>query len=242
MKEHLQVRPHLFQMRLPRQLHHAVQHGEHPRWHTADVGDIHAASLAGYPLTLHLKISKQGCLLLGHTDEIHQRIDVLDEDGTEVTHQRILHVIVGRMAATQYQTLAVKHPRLGVVAQVECHRVAPACIVNLLQTLAAHGNELRLVVRRAARLGIPPDASRPQHILLTMTHAVYLALQFLIAVHGIQLHEILIALRRGKAMFTTVFRILRTGYQMLQHSPLQLLAAGLMLLQFSHARGEYMSY
>ena len=146
------------------------------------------------------------------------------------------------MAATQNQSAPVEHPRLRVVAQVERHRVASACIMNLLKALAADGDELRLVVCCSARLGIPTNTSWPKHIGLAMTHTVYLALQFLIAVDGIHLDEVVVASRRGKAVFTTVFCVLGTGYQMLQHSPLQLLAAALVLFQFSHARGEYMSY
>ena len=69
-EEHFQVRPHLFQMGLPRDFHHAVEYGEHPRRNTTDVGDILVHRLTGYPFTLYLEIAKQCGLLLWNTHQV----------------------------------------------------------------------------------------------------------------------------------------------------------------------------
>ena len=114
--------------------------------------------------------------------------------------------------------------------------------MNLLQAFLADRDKLRLIVRRTARLGIPLDAPWPQDVLFTMTHTVYLTLQFLIAVHWVHADEAVIVLDRGKTMLTTIFSILGRSYQMAEHGPLQLLALGLVLLKFPHSRGEDMSY
>ena len=51
----------------------------------------------GYAVALHLEVAKQSCLLLRHTYEVDERIDVLDENGTQVAHKRIRQIIVGRV-------------------------------------------------------------------------------------------------------------------------------------------------
>ena len=183
MKEYLQIRPHLLEMLLTRHFHHTVQYGEHPRRYTTDVRHVLIHRLTGYALAFEFEITEQGCLLLRHAHQIGQRIDILNQNGTEVAHQRILQIIVGSVTATKDETSSVEHTRLGVVPQIQCHYVASASIVNLLQAFLANGNKLRLIVRRTARLGIPLDAPWPQDILFPMTHTVYLAFQFLIAVH-----------------------------------------------------------
>ena len=62
-KKHFQVGPHLFEMLLARQLHDTCQHGEHPRRHATEVGDVLVQGLTGYAVTLHLEVTQQGCLL-----------------------------------------------------------------------------------------------------------------------------------------------------------------------------------
>ena len=51
----------------------------------------------GYAVALHLEVAKQSCLLLGHTYKVDERIDVLDEDGAEVAHERVGEIVVGRV-------------------------------------------------------------------------------------------------------------------------------------------------
>ena len=75
------------------------------------------------------------------------------------------------MAATEDERLAVEEAALGVVAQIESHHVGTTFIMDIVQPGARHRNELRFVVRRARRLGIPSDKPRPQHIGLAMAHA-----------------------------------------------------------------------
>ena len=193
MEEHLQVRPHLLKMRLTRHLHHAVQHRQHPRGHTTDVGDILVHRLAGYTLTLHLEVGEQRRLLLRHTNQVDQRIDVLNQNGTKVAHQRARHIVIRCMTATKDETLAVEHPRLGVITEIERHRVTATSIMNLLETVTTDRNKLRLVICRTARFGIPLHTAGPQNVSLTVSHAVDVALQFLVGVDRYVSHEIIVA-------------------------------------------------
>ena len=142
MEEHLDIGPHLFQMGLTCEVHHTSQHREHPGRYAREVGDILVHRLLGNALTLHLEVGQQGYLLAGHPNQIHQRIDVLDEDGTQVAYQRILQVVVGGMTASEDQTLAVEHPRLGIIPEIDSYGVAPSGIVDLMESFLTHRNEL----------------------------------------------------------------------------------------------------
>ena len=241
-EEHLDVGPHLLQVRLARHLHHTGEHGEHPRGHARDVRHILRHRLTGYPLALHLEVGEQRRLLLRHTHQVHQRVDVLDEDRREVAHQRVPQIIVRRVAAAKYQAPAVEHPRLRIVTQVERHRVEAACIVDILQTLATDGDELRLVVGRTTRLRIPLHAPRPEHIRLSLAHPVDTLLQLLIRVYRHMAYEFIIALDGREGVLSTVFRVLRLLYQPLEHCPLQCLTLALVLIQVTLAGYEYLSY
>ena len=193
MEEHLQVRPNLLKMRLTRHLHHAVQHRQHPRGHATDVGDILIHGLTGYTLTLYLEVREQCRLLLWHTNQVDQRIDVLNQNGTKVAHQRARHIVIRCMTATKDETLAVEHPRLGVITEIERHRVTATSIMNLLETVTTDRNKLRLVICRTARLGVPLHTARPQDVSLAVTHTVDIAFQLLVSVDGIISHEIIVA-------------------------------------------------
>ena len=63
----------------------------------------------GDSVALHLEIRQQGGLFLRHTDEVCQRIDVLDENRTEVADERISEIIVRRMASAEDKSLTVEH-------------------------------------------------------------------------------------------------------------------------------------
>ena len=97
MEEHLKVGPHLVEALLARQLEHAHQHAEHPRGHARYVRHVLVQTLAGDAVALHLEVAEQRGLLLRHTHEVHKRVDVLDENGAEVAHERACHVVVGRV-------------------------------------------------------------------------------------------------------------------------------------------------
>ena len=161
MEEYLKIWPNLFQMRLAGQFHHAVEYRKHPRRYTADVGDVFRHGLAGYAVSLLLEVRQQGCLLLGYADKVYQRIDVLNQNGTQVAYQRTRQIVVRGMAATQDEATSVEHAALGIVSQVDGYRVIAPGIVDLLQTFIADGNELRLVVRCSARLRVPLYTSGP---------------------------------------------------------------------------------
>ena len=86
-EEDLDIRPHLLEVRLTCDFHHAGEHREHPRGYARDVGHVLIHRLSGNALALDLEVRDEGRLFLRYPHEVHQRIDVLDEDGTEVAHQ-----------------------------------------------------------------------------------------------------------------------------------------------------------
>ena len=93
--------------------------------------------------------------------------------------------------------------------------------MNMVETLVGDGDELRLVVRRTARLGVPLGAARPQHILLAVAHTVDAVLQLLIAVDGHVPDEIVVIGDAAKAVLQAVLRFLGTADEPLQHLALQ---------------------
>ena len=145
-EEHFQIGPHIFYMLFSGDLQHAYEHAEHPRWHTRDVGHIAFQTFVGNAVALDFKVGKQGRLLLGYAEEVGNRVDVLDEDGAEVTHERAFHVVVGRVTATEDERLAVKKPAAGVVAKIDGDHVRTTFIVDVVQSVGRNRDELRLVV------------------------------------------------------------------------------------------------
>ena len=146
------------------------------------------------------------------------------------------------MTAAKDQALAVEHPRLRIVPQIDGHRVATTRIVDLMQTLLTDGNELWLIIGGAWWLCIPFHATRPQHIGLTLPHTVDIAFQLLIRVHRHVTYKVFIALDGAEGVITTVFRILCRLQQVCEHSPLQRLTSVLVLLQLPLAGYKYLSY
>ena len=134
-EEHLQVGPHLVDGLLARGLEHFHQHGQHPRRYARDVGHVLSRALGRNALPLELEVGEQRRLLLRHANEVGQRVDVLDEDGAEVAHERALDVVVGAVAASEYERAPVEESALGVVAQVEGHGVESTPIVYVVQSV-----------------------------------------------------------------------------------------------------------
>ena len=108
MEKDLKVGPDFVDVLLAGELEHAHQHRHHPAGHARKVGDILVHRLAGDEVALHLKVGQQRRLLLGHSHEVDQRIDILYQYGGEVAHERAAEIVVGRVAASEYQALAVE--------------------------------------------------------------------------------------------------------------------------------------
>ena len=229
-------------MAFSREFHHSAQHRQHPRRHTAEVGHVFLQCLMSDPVTFHLKVREQGSLFLRHPYQVSQRVDVLYEDGAEVTHEASVDVIVRRMATAEYQGTSVEESALGVVAQVESHSVGTSVVVNVVQSVLAHRNKLAFVVGGARRLCIPFHLSRPQNVTFTMPHSVDVALEFLIGVDRHVMREVLISLGSRKSMVTAIFSVRATLDEAFQHVALQLLALGVMPFKFHLTRHEYFSY
>ena len=146
MKKYLKAGPDGTDVCLTCQLLQTGKHRQHPRRHATDIGDIPAACLAGYQVALHLEVFEQSRTLLGYSDKIDQRVDVLYQYGAEVTHQTFFHVVVLLMATTKYQGPAVKDAALGIVVQIVSHGTSTTGIMGVMKSLAAHWYELALVV------------------------------------------------------------------------------------------------
>ena len=144
-----------------------------------------------------------------------------NEDGAEVADERSLDVVVGRVAAAEDERLSVEHPAVGVVAQVVHHHVGAAFIMDVAQTIVGDGYELRLVVGRSRRLGVPFHQSRPQHVLLAVAHAVDVAFEFLVGVDGNVLGEIVVVVDAVEHVVAPVFRFPSFLNEVFQHRVLQ---------------------
>ena len=239
MEEYLQVGPHLVEVFLARQLHDTGEHGEHPRRNTAEVGHVLVERLLCDALAFLLEIAEQSRGLLRHAHQIGQGIDVFYEDGTEVSDERMRQCVVGSMAASEYERTAVEEPALGIVAQIKRHHIGAAGVMNMPQTVAAHGNKLRLVVGRSRRLGVPSDLPRPQHVSFSVTHAVNVGLERLIVAHRNMLCEALVAVDGREQMLAPELRVARLADEILQHLLLHLGAVVLVSLQFLQPRIEH---
>ena len=217
MKEHLQVRPHLVEGVLARELEHAGNDGHHPRRHAAEVGNAALHGTAGNEVAFLLEVGEQGHALRGHAHQVDQRIDVLDEDGAEVAHKRVRQVVVGCVASAQNEGASVEEAALGVVTQIEAHGIGAAGVVRVVQALLADGNEFALVVGGARRFGVPLHLSWPQHVLFAVSHAVDVAFQFLVGIEGHALCEVVVGAYAVEAEALTVFRVSRLAEELLQH-------------------------
>ena len=136
MEEHFQVGPHFLQMFFTRKFENTYQHTEHPAGHSRDIGHILIHRLAGYTVALYLEVAQQGCLLLGHSHQVGQRIDILDEDGTQVAHQTARDIIVGRMTSAKNKALSIEELAFGMISQIIGHRIEASCIMNAMQSVA----------------------------------------------------------------------------------------------------------
>ena len=196
MEEHLQVRPYLLQMLLAGEFHHTYQYAEHPARHTRDIGYVLVQRFMGDAVALHLKVAQQCGFLLRYAHHVGKRIDVLDEDGTQVTHQTARNIIVRRMASTENQALAVEYLTLWVVAQIVSHSIESTLVVDVLQTILRNRDELTLVVGSTRRFGVPLHLSWPEDVSFAMTHSVDVALQFLIGIDRHILRKLFVAICR----------------------------------------------
>ena len=219
-------------MHLARQFHNSGKNRQHPRRHTRQVGYVFVERLPGYAFALHLEVAQQCRTFLRHSYEIHQRVDIFYEYGTEVAHQTVAHVVVGCMTAAENQSLAVKHAALGIVFQVQGHAVHPAGIVQVMQTGRTHRYELALVVGGARRLGIPSHLSWPQYVFLTVAHTVNVALQFLVGVERHLSYKVLIRVHGAEEVVSAVFSLGTSLQQVSQHFLLQGLSLIVISVQF----------
>ena len=146
------------------------------------------------------------------------------------------------MTATKDQPFAVEHLRLRIVSQIDGHGVATSCIMDLLQTLLTDRNKLRFIIGRARRLRIPLHTSWPEHIALSLTHTVDVALQFFVCVYWHMAHESVVILDFYEGVLTTELCVLSRLYKVLQHRPLQCLAPILVFLQLPLAGYKNLSY
>ena len=103
----------------------------------------------GYLIAFDFKVAQKGCCLFGYTDHIDHRVDVFNENGAQVAYQTVGQVVVGCMASSQNQGLAVEDAAFGVVFQIQYHGIGSSFVVGVVQAVFADGNEFAFVVRGA---------------------------------------------------------------------------------------------
>ena len=233
--EHFQIWPHFIDGLFTRNLQHAVEHREHPRWHTTQVGDILVHSHPSNAVTLFLEIRQQSDFFRRNSTEVHGLRYILNENSTEVAHDGIWRIEIRRVATTQNQTLSLENARARVLLQIAGNGIASTLIVNLLETIHTDRNELALVVGRSRRLSKKAHLSWPKHIRCSFTHAMDITFQFLVGVEVLIGRKILITTYVGKTIFLAPLRINSFGDQLLQHVHLNFFSVRGILLQRFHA-------
>ena len=71
-------------------------------------------------------------MFLGHSDEISQRINILDKDSTKVANDTVGHIVVGRVTATEDESPTVEYPALGIIGEIHRHGILSSSIVSVL--------------------------------------------------------------------------------------------------------------
>ena len=112
----------------------------------------------------------------------------------------------------------------------------------MLQSVVGDGDEFRLVVGGAARLGVPLHLSWPEHVVFAMTHPVDISFQFLVGVDGHIVGKVLIVFYGREHVFVAVLCVLGLMDEALQHFFLESCPMIDMFLQFLCAGMEYLSY
>ena len=145
------------------------------------------------------------------------------------------------MAAAQNQRLAVKQPTLRIIPQVQRHHVRPTLVVNVVQSGIRNGYKLRLVVRRARRFCKPFHQPGPEHILLSVAHAVDIALEFLVGIEGNVFRKVAVATYPAKEMAPPVLGFTTFPHEIPQHILLKPVGVCIMFFQLLLARQEQFS-
>ena len=202
-----QIGPDFFEMRLAGEFHHALEHRHHPRRHAADVGHVLIHRLAGDAVALDFEVADQRRLFLRDTDQIGNRVDVLEHDGAHVADQRILDVEVRRVAAAQDEGLAVEDAAFGMVLQIIGQRIESAPVMRFLQPFPADGDEFRLVGGRAGRFGVPFHAAGPENVIRAVAHPVDVLLELLVGMEGHPGGKIFVSVHFRQSVTTAEFGI-----------------------------------
>ena len=91
------------------------------------------------------------------------------------------------MTSPKNERFTSEESALGIVVEIECHRISSTSIVQLLESLVAYRDKLALVVRGAGRFGIPAHFSWPEDARLSVAHAVDVGFQTLIGGDGTEI-------------------------------------------------------
>ena len=189
--------------------HYLAQHGEEPRRHARQVGDVFFDACLHQCRQFLRPVLHQRHLLAGHAQQVHHRVDVFDEVGREVADAcagcGAAH-LVGKTAA-QDECLACKQPARRVHIKVKSHHVAGALVVVAFERFARDGYVFAFAVAGARRLGKVSHTAMPQHIFLASHHAHDVRLEVLVAGKRNGILKLIIALNVGKAIFLPVFGV-----------------------------------
>ena len=162
MEEYLQIGPHLVDARLACAFQHAPQHGQKPRGHTTQVGDVLPDARLDECGQFLVPVGHECHLFVGYTEEIGQRIDVLDERRAQVTYLHARFGLqLGCKRATQDEPFPREDAALWVQVQIMRYHIACALIVVVLQGLWSDRNELAPPVAGTTGLREVPSAPGP---------------------------------------------------------------------------------
>ena len=206
MKEHFQIRPYLRQIICALDFHDMSDNSQHPRRHSRQIGHILVHRATRNLFHLFLKVTQQCDFLFGHTNKVDQWIDILNQNGRQVTHQTPLQIIIGSMTTSQNQPFSRKKTAIGILLQIKRDGIHTAGIMDIVQSFLADRNKLALIICRTRRLCKPNNFTRPQHIFFSPAHALHVWLYFLISLQRNTL-IILITLYVFIAILQSPFRI-----------------------------------
>ena len=178
--------------------------GEEPRGHATQIGDVLALARLNESRQFLGPVLEQSNALGGHTKQVSNRVDIVDERCREVAHAsaRFEVQLIGKRAA-QNQCLARKKSAIGVEIEVVRHHITRPLVVVPSQRLEGYGNVLVIAIASARRLRKVVASSWPQHIFLATHHAHNLRLQILVAVKWHSGGKLLIGAASREVIFSS---------------------------------------
>ena len=175
------------------------------------VGDVFVERSLDQRREFFCPIFHQRHFLARHTEEIDQRIDVLDKCGTQIAHPCAwLQLELVGETATQNKALAAENSAGGIEVEIVRHHIARALIMIGLQRVGGDGYVFAFAIGSARRLGKVEAFATPQHIRLARNHTHDLGAQVLVAIQRHRGGKLTISAHFRKVVFAAKFGERRT--------------------------------